>query len=98
MRNDRPHLVEIGAHQVRFHRATARIHPVHIAANRVDFAIMRDKAIGVRQLPAREGVGRKALVDEREGRLAERIAQIVIETANLSGEEQSLIDHRTRRH
>ena len=98
VRDDRPHFVEIGAHQVRFHRAAASVHPVHIAANRIDLAIMCDKAIGVCELPAREGVGRKSLVDERQRRLAQRVTQIVIKAAYLPREQQTFIDHRARRH
>ncbi len=49
--DQRPHLVEIGAEQIRFHRAAARVHPIHVAAHRVDLAIVGDVAIGMRQLP-----------------------------------------------
>ena len=57
MRNDWPDLVEIRPQQITFHCAAARIHPVHIAANCVDFAIMRDQAERMRQTPAWECVG-----------------------------------------
>ena len=57
VRNERPHLVKVRPDQVRFHRPSARIHPVHIAAHRVDLAIMRDEPVGMGQLPRRKGVG-----------------------------------------
>ena len=87
MRDQRPHLIEVSAEQIRFHRAAARIHPVHIAANRVDLAIVRDQTIGVGQPPAGEGVGREALVHQTHGGLALRIAQIIVKRTNLVREE-----------
>ncbi len=92
MRNERPHLVEVGAQQFAFHRATARFHPVHIAANRVDFAVMRHEAIGVGKPPAGEGVGAETLVHEAQCADAIGIAQIVVECADLIGEQQALVD------
>jgi len=97
MRDQRPHLVEIGAEQIRFHRAAARVHPVHIAAHRVDLAIMRDQAVGMRQLPGRKSVGGEALVDERDCRLGQRIAQILVKTPDLTREQQALVDDGARR-
>ena len=58
---------------------------------------MRDEAIGVGQLPRREGVGREPLVDERERRRAERVPQILVEAAHLIAEQKALIDDRARR-
>ncbi len=48
------------------HRCLAGRHPVVVAAHGVDFAVVADEPVGVREPPGREGVGRKALVDERE--------------------------------
>jgi len=56
MRNKRPHLVEIGAHQIRFHRTAACVHPIDVAAQGVDFAVVREIAVGMRARPARECV------------------------------------------
>ena len=44
----------------------ARAHPVLVAAERVDLAVVRDAAVRVRALPGRERVRREARVDERE--------------------------------
>ena len=97
MRDQRPHLVEIGAQQIRFHRAAARIHPIHIAAHGVDFTVVRDEAIGMGELPRRKRVGGETLMHQRDGRLRQRIAQIVIKAADIGGEQQTLVDHRARR-
>ena len=63
---DRPKLVDVLAEQRRRDGSLARRHPVVVAAQRVDLAVMRDVAVGMRQRPGREGVGREALVHQRE--------------------------------
>ena len=68
----------------RFHRAPARVHPVDVAAHRVDLAVVGDEAVRVRQLPGREGVGREALVHQRQRRHGQRVAQVVVEAADLA--------------
>ena len=97
MRDQRPHLVEIRAEQVGLHGAAARVHPVDVAAHRVDFAIVGHKAERMRQLPAGEGVGRKPLVHEAQRRDAQRVAQIIVKTADLRCQQQPLIDNRAAR-
>ncbi len=91
MRDQRPHLVEVRAQQLALHRPAARIHPVHIAANRVDLAIMRHEAIGMGQPPAGERVGTEPLVDQPQRADAIRIAQIVVKRTDLCGEQQPLV-------
>ena len=93
MRNQRPHLVEVGTEQLAFHRPTARFHPVHIAADRIDLAIVRHEAIGMRQPPAGEGIGREALVDEAERADAIGVAQIVVKAAHLVRQQEALVNH-----
>ena len=63
---DRPQLVDVVAEQRRRHRRLPRRHPVDVAAQRVDLAVVRDHPVGMRQRPGREGVGREALVHQRE--------------------------------
>ncbi len=75
MRDQRPHLIEIVAEQFRVQRATPRIHPIDVAAHRVDFAVMGEEAIGMRQPPRRESVCRKTLMHQRQRRLRQRVAQ-----------------------
>ena len=95
---DRPELADVGAEQRRRHRSLARRHPVDVAAHGVDFAVVADEAVGVRQPPGREGVGRKALVDERERGLEIRIVQVGVVGAELGGEEHALVDQRAAAH
>ena len=78
---------------VRRHRLAARRHPVDVAAHRVDLAVMADEPVRVRQPPRREGVGRKALMHQRQRRHGQRVAQIVVEAADLRRQQQALVDH-----
>ena len=94
VRNERPHLVEVGAQQVGLQRAPPGVHPVHIAAHGVDLAVVGDEPIGVGELPGREGVGREALVDQGESRFRHRVAKVLVEGSDLVREQQALVDDR----
>ena len=101
VRDQRPHLVEIRADQFRRHRMPPRVHPVDVAADGVDLAVMRQEAIRMRQPPGRERVGGEALMHQRQRRLGQRIAQVEVERAHLRRQQQALVDHRAggeRRH
>ena len=64
--DDRVDLLQVVAEQLGAQRPLARVHPVHVAAQRVDLAVVAEVAVGMRQIPGREGVGRVARVHERE--------------------------------
>src|ERR671927_67546 len=49
------------------------LHPVDVAAQRVDLAVMGEDAEGLRERPGREGVGRVALVVDGEARHEARV-------------------------
>jgi hypothetical protein len=66
---DRPQLGDVVAEQLGIDGRLARRHPVDVAAQRVDLAVVGDHAVRMRELPRREGVGREALVDEDQGGL-----------------------------
>ena len=95
---DRPEPVDVLAVELGAHRGLARRHPVDVAAQRVDLAVMRDHAVGMRQRPGREGVGREALMHQRQRALEVRLVQIGIVLAELVGEEHALVDHGAARH
>ena len=94
---DRPQLADVGAEFRRRHRGLPRRHPVVVAAQRVDLAVMRDHAVGMRQRPGREGVGGEALVHQRQRALEIRIVQVGVIGAELVGEEHALVDHGAAR-
>ena len=95
---DRPELGYVGAEQLGLDRRLARRHPVDVAAQRVDLAVVRDHAIGVGQTPGRERIGGEALVDERERADEARVRQILVIAAELADEHHALVDDRARRH
>ena len=97
VRNYWPHLVEFRPQKFGFHGTAACIHPVHIAANRIDLSVVRDKAIGVSQLPRRECVGGKALMHHSNCRLRQRVAQVLVKLTDQRRKQQALIDNRARR-
>ena len=81
-------LVELGGEE-----GLAGPHPVDVAAQRVDLAVVRDHPVGMGQLPAREGVGGEPRVEHADRALEQRIAQVVVEVdAHLAGREHSLVD------
>ena len=69
-------------------------HPVDVAEQRVDLAVVREHAERLRQAPGREGVRRIALVVDREIGDEPVVEQIRIERGQLLGEEQPLVDNR----
>ena len=78
---------EVGRHVV----AQARVKPVQIAAQGVDFAIMRQKAERLGQLPARKGVGRKPRMHQPEGRHHPLVAEVGEVAAHLVGSQLALV-------
>ena len=72
------------------------LHPVDIAADRVDLAIMRQHPEGLGQAPFREGVGGIALVEDGKGRHEGRVLQVPVEGVDILGPEQALVDDVAR--
>ncbi|EXI75851.1 MAG: hypothetical protein AW07_00779 [Candidatus Accumulibacter sp. SK-11] len=93
-----PDLLEVAGQQGRRCPLLARAHPIVIAAQRVDLAVVCNHPEGMRQLPRREGIGREALVDQRHRRNATRVPEVGIVLANLISQQQALVDDRPRRH
>ena len=58
--DDRPDLPDVVAERFGFEAGLPRVHPVGIAADRVDLAVVRDVAVRVRAVPARKRVGAEA--------------------------------------
>ena len=67
-------------------------HPVHVAPDGVDLAVVEDVAVGVGPLPAGVGVGGKAGVDQGQGALAVLRLQVSVEPAQLAHQEHALVD------
>ncbi len=95
---DRVELLQVVAEHRRLHHALARAHPVEVALDGVDLAVVRDHAVRVRERPLGEGVGREALVHQRQRRDEARILQVLVVLADLVGQQQALVDHRAAAH
>jgi hypothetical protein len=96
--DDRGDLLEIlGREELRRELRLARAHPVDVAAQRVDLAVVGDVAVRVRELPAREGVGGEPRVDERQRRLDPRVLQVGEVAEQLRRREHALVDDRPAR-
>ena len=68
------------------------MHPVDIAAQRVDLAVVRHVAIRMGAFPAWKGVGAEPRVDQCERRLHRRIPQVGKILRQLLGQEHTLVD------
>ncbi|MNS92630.1 hypothetical protein D3C72_1267730 [compost metagenome] len=95
---DRVELLQVGAEHGRRHHAFARLHPVVVALDRVDFAVVSDIAVRVGQRPLGEGVGREALVHQAQGRDATLVLQVEVVGTDLVGQQQALVDHGAAGH
>ena len=73
--------------------ALAGPHPVAVALDGVDLAVVRDQPVGVGQRPAREGVGREARVHQRQLGGEPLVGQVGEERLELAGREHALVDH-----
>ena len=73
-------------------------HPVEVALDGVDFAVVGHHAVGVGEAPLGEGVGGKALVNDGERRHHFGLLQVAVVLAHLIGEQQTLIDDGPARH
>ena len=72
-------------------------HPVGVAGDGVDLAVMRERPERLRQPPRGKRVGRVALVVDREARHETRVEQIRVEVGQALGQEHALVDDRARR-
>ena len=94
--DDRQDLRKVVAEQLGGELRLARAHPVDVAAQRVDLAVVGDHPVRVRELPAREGVGGEAGVDERERRLRARVLEVGVVAQQLRRREHPLVDDGPR--
>ena len=90
--DDGEELLEVVAEQPRAEHRLARVHPVLVAAEGVDLAVVDQVAVRMRPLPAREGVGAEAGMDEDDGRFEERVRQVGEIVLDLAGGQHPLVD------
>ena len=92
--DDGEDLQQILAEQLRAHHRLARVHPVDVAPQRVDLAIVRDVAVRVRASPGGEGVGGETRVHHADGGHDRGVLQVEIEPPQLAGVQHPLVDDR----
>ena len=73
------------------------LHPVDVAVDGVDLAVMGEHAKGLREAPGGEGISRVALVIDREAADEACIQQIRVEFRQRGRQEHALVDERTCR-
>ena len=97
--HDRLHLLDVVVgEEGRGDDGLARLHPVDVAAQGVDLAVVRQRAEGVGQRPRRQHVRREAAVDEGEGRLEGLLREIGVVGGQLRRRQHPLVDDRARGH
>ncbi len=90
----RQQLPQVVAEELRGELRLARPHPVRVAAEGVDLAVVRHEPVRVRELPARERVGGVARVDEGERALDPLVGEVEVEALELRRREHALVDER----
>ena len=69
-------------------------HPVDIAAQRIDFAVVRQAAVGMRQFPMPQRIRAETGMHQRKGGHQRGIVQIQVKRRQLVRHQQPLINHR----
>ncbi len=95
-RADREDPLEVARDDVGRQQALAGAHPVAVALDGVDLAVVRDEAVRVRERPRRERVGREARVHEGELAGEARVGQVREERLELAGRQHALVDDGAR--
>ena len=95
-RDDRQDRREVAEH-LGLELRLACTHPVAVALDGVDLAVVRDHAERLRERPRREGVRRVPRVHERELRREALVGEVGVERLELQGRDHALVDHRAAR-
>ena len=92
--DQREQLAQVVAEQRRAQERLARVHPLPVAADRVDLAVVGEVLERLREVPAAERVRREARVHERHRALELGLAQVGEVARQLRRREQALVDER----
>ena len=95
--NDREQLLDVVCMLLRAHHQLPGTHPVLVAADRVDLAVVGDIAERMGQVPGGERVRAVPLMHHRNRGFHVRIDQIEVVAFDLRGEQEPLVDDRPRR-
>jgi hypothetical protein len=75
----------------------AGVSPRTVGGDRVDLAVVGQGPERLGDLPGGEGIGRIALVEDREGCLVVGVGQVPVEVGEIAGGQQTLVDDRAAR-
>ena len=95
--NHRKDLLHVGAIHRMGEHALAGVHPVDVAADGVDLAVVGEEPERMGEIPGGEGVGAVALMNQSQRRHHPRVRKVGVELVDLIGKQQPLVDDRPRR-
>ena len=91
---DREDLLDVGAEDLGLDQRLAGAHPVLVAGDGVDLAVVGDPAERVGQRPRREGVGGEARMHHAERAFQPVVLKVEVERLELRGSQHALVDER----
>ena len=94
---DREQPLQVARDQVAGQQRLPGPHPVAVALDGVDLAVVRDQPVGVAELPGREGVGGEPRMHQRERRGDPFVGQVGEHLGQLLGGQHALVDGGARR-
>ncbi len=89
--DNRGDFLDIGAKQIRLEHGLAGVHPVDVAAQGIDLAVMGDVAVGMRAGPVGERVGAEPGMDQGQGAGHGRVEQFRVKGRYLFRQEHTLV-------
>ena len=92
--DDRQQVRHVAAEPFVRHARLVGLHPIDVAEQRIDLAVVGEHAEGLRQPPGGKRVGRIALVVDGEIRDEALVEQVGVEGGELLGQEHPLVDDR----
>ena len=96
LRDQRQAALEVLTEKLGAKRRLTGAHPMDIAVDRVDLAVVGEQAQRLGEFPAREGVRRKTRVDHCERALQLGVAQVLVKAPELRRGEHALVDEGAR--
>src|SRR4029077_4809123 len=87
-------LLDVVSEERRTEQRLACVHPVDIATQRVDFAVVGDVAVGMSPLPAWKRVRGEPLVYQTQRAHTVRVSQFPIEVRDLLPEQEAFVNDR----
>ena len=92
LQNNRKNLGQVVAKQLGGQHGLPGVHPVLVAAQGINFAVVDDVTVRVGALPAGKGVGAETRVDQTDRRLHARVGQVGVEAGDLARGQHAFVD------